>query len=404
MGRKVYAIAGHWGYVQTDPMGITSFRYNEESGELEPLETVREDIISGQMCIDETRGMIYVVNEIGHIRGDLGGGGYVHAFRIDPETGKLEHVSERRTLSPEPCYVTLDASGAYLLVSHNSDPYHVTKIQKKENGEFTSETVYDDTALDLFRVNEDGSLGELCDVSIMPCCGAADPRSESYVHPVSGHIMHIHVISRLHSVTCNADSSLYAVCDRGMNRVYTYQLDRAEGKLIQKHFISEYEGKKEDALSPRYSVFHPRLPYLYVNSERVPVVLVYRWDPEGNLTRLQRISAVFDPASVTSGCNDILMHPDGTFLYCTCMPRTISVFAIRDDGLLDLKYNIDCGGEYPRTICFSPDGRYLFSGNNHSGTITSFRVEKDGFLTDTGKRFPSVHTSVLRFIRTDANE
>lgn len=394
MSEKYYAIAGQWGYNQTDPMGITTYKYKPETGDLELIETVCSDVVSGQLCVDTERNIVYVVDEIGHIKGDLGGGGYVRAFHIDSDTGKLTLINGKRSLSPEPCYLCLDVSKKYLLVCHCADPFHVTKIRRLEDGSFTSDTVYDDTALVLFRVNDDGSLDDICDISITPGCGATTPNSKTYVHPISGHIMHIQVISRHHSVTRNKEGSLFAVCDRGMDKIYTYHIDRENGKLVLMHEYSE-----EIASSPRYSAFHPDKPYFYANCEKVPYILGYKYNAEeGTLEKICRVKTIFDGVKINSGCNDLLMHPSGKYLYSTSMPNTISVLKIAEDGTLSLKQNVPCGGDFPRTICLSPDNRFLFSGNNHSGTITSFTVAEDGALTPTNKVFKSIAPSVVKII------
>ena len=388
-----YMLVGQWGYDQNVPMGICTYRYFPENGALEMIDTVRPDIVSGQMCIDQERGIAYIVDEIGHIRGDLGGGGYVNAFHIDKKTGKLEFINEQRSLSPEPCYLFLDPSKKFLLASHTSDPYHVTKIRRLEDGSFTSDTVYDDTALVLFRINDDGSIGPVCDVAVTKGCGATGPDSRSYVHPVSGHIMHIRVISRQHSVAGNPDGSLYAVCDRGMDKIYTFHLDHDKGRLTQ---LREYtEGV---ASSPRYCRFHPTKPYFYANMEKIPYVYAYRYNAEdGSLEKICETQTVFDRSKVISGCSDLHMDPSGRHLYSTSNPDTISVMDIMDDGSLKLKQNVSCGGDYPRAICLSPDGKYLFSGNNHSATITSFSVNDDGTLSPTGMEIKSIQPSVIRF-------
>lgn len=395
MAKKYYGVVGQWGYVQTDPMGITTYEYDLETGNLEPIETIRSDVVSGQLCVDAERGVIYVVNEVGNIRGDLGGGGYVLAFRMDPATGKLTLLSEKRSLSPEPCFLALDVSKKYLLVSHNADPFHVTKIRQLEDGSYTSDTVYDDTALVMYRVNEDGSLGDICDISITKGCGATGPHSKSAVHPVSGHIMHTMVISRQHSVNRSPSGNLYVVCDRGMCRVLTYRIDRENGKLVPLHEYSEFG--EELACSPRYGAFHPTKPYFYCDSERVPYVLGYKYnEADGTLERICRVKAVFDGTKVSSGCCDLLMHPNGKYLYSTSVPHTISVYEIAEDGMLTLKQNAECGGDYPRAICLSPDCRFLFSGNNHSSTITQFYVREDGTLAPTGKVFTGASPSAMK--------
>jgi 6-phosphogluconolactonase (cycloisomerase 2 family) len=80
------------------------------------------------------------------------------------------------------------------------------------------------------------------------------------------------------------------------------------------------------------------------------------------------------------------MNPDGKTLYVSI--RGVNMIAslhIAPDASLELFQNIDCGGDNPRGICMSPDGRFLFSMNNRSGNITSFNVKSDGSLENAEK-------------------
>ncbi|NTV91058.1 MAG: lactonase family protein, partial [Clostridiales bacterium] len=56
----------------------------------------------------------------------------------------------------------------------------------------------------------------------------------------------------------------------------------------------------------------------------------------------------------------------------------------------------ESGGNLPRGLCLSPDGRYMLSGNMISGDITTFRVLEDGTLEATGKTYKAVSPSAIR--------
>jgi 6-phosphogluconolactonase len=48
--------------------------------------------------------------------------------------------------------------------------------------------------------------------------------------------------------------------------------------------------------------------------------------------------------------------------------------------------HVGSGGDSPRSFAFDPSGNYLFVGNEYSGTIEIFAVDKKtGMLTSTGK-------------------
>lgn len=393
---KYFGIAGHWGFVDA-PKGISTYHFEPETGTWELIETVRQDIAAGQLCVNTENNMVYCVNEVGKQRDDLGGGGYIEAFRMDPESGRLTFVNEQKSLSPEPSYITLDKSGKFLAVCHCADPWHITKITCSDEGKYDSVTLYDDCALVLFRVNDDGSIGEVCDVSITPSAGMKHPDAYYDIDPTTGHPQLTQVLSRQHSVVQSPSGEMLIVPDKGMDRIYTYKIDRENGKLIQ---LCSRTCKVKDF--PRYAVFHPTEKYVYVDNERAATVYAFRYDEEtGELEEINCCPLLLDKSEdcfvKPVGAQDILIHPNGKFVYVSLeVIDYICTLQVRPDGGLELIQNIKSGGIFPRALCISQDGKYLFSGNMHSANITSFTIGKDGLLTPTGKAFESVAPSAIR--------
>ncbi len=402
---KTYVYVGNWSF-EAKPekgKGITVYSYEPEDGSLTLLETICPEVAAGQLYLDEEDGILYSNDECGERRGEVGGGGYLLSFKIDPETGKLNFLNMKDSLSPEPSYICLDKSKKYLVACHCADPWHVTKIVQNEDGSFTNEVLFDDTALVLFRVNEDGSLGDVCDVAITPGTGGRGEHSEVNVDPVSGHMQLIQVISRLHSVVASPDGEMLVTCDKGMDRVYTYKIDRENGKLV---YLNEWDAP-EVACFPRYCAFHPTKNVLYVNNENYAQLNSFHYDEETGA--LERFNEVYllpeDPGMVDGkpvGAQDILVHPNGKVLYCTlCGLNQIIVCRLDEDGVPTPCQQIDSRGNLPRGISLSPDGAFLLSGNMVSGDITEFAVDEEGLLTDTGKTYPAVSPSAIRFYTTE---
>ena len=402
---KIFVYVGNWSF-QAKPekgKGITIFQYEPESGDLKLIETIRPDVAAGQLYLDAKNRILYSNDECGERRGEIGGGGYLLAFRIDPESGKLTLMNQKDSLSPEPSYLWLDKSREYLVTCHCGDPWHVTRIVKRPDGSFGNEVLFDDSALVMFRVNADGSLGEVCDVSINPGTGGKGEHSQVNVDPVSGHIQLVEVLSRLHAVVGSPSGELLAVCDKGMDKVYTYRIDREAGKLCK---LSEWTAP-EVACFPRYCAFHPTENVLYVNNENLALLNSFHYDEAtGKLERFDKVYLLEeDPGLVGGkpvGAQDILVHPDGKTLYCTlCGLNLIVVCRIDENGVPRAVQRINSRGELPRGIALSPDGRFLLSGNMVSGDITTFAVGEDGLLTDTGKTFEAVSPSAVRFLTVE---
>lgn len=402
---KTFVYVGNWSF-QAKPekgKGISIFEYEPENGDLKLIETICPDVAAGQLYLDEKNLILYSNDECGERRGEIGGGGYLLAFRIDPSTGRLTLMNRKDSLSPEPSYLWLDKSGSYLVTCHCGDPWHVTKIVRKPDGSFTNEVLFDDSAVVMFRVNEDGSLGEVCDVSINSGTGGKGEHSQVNVDPVSGHIQLVEVLSRLHAVVGSPDGELLAVCDKGMDKVYTYRIDREAGKLVK---LSEWAAP-EVACFPRYCAFHPTNGVLYVNNENYALLNSFHYDVgTGELERFDKVYLLEeDPGMVDGkpvGAQDIMVHPNGKVLYCTlCGLNLIVVCKIDETGAPRPVQRVYSRGNLPRGIALSPDGRFLLSGNMVSGDITTFAVDADGLLTDTGKTFEAVSPSAVRFLTVE---
>lgn len=402
---KTFLYVGNWSFEARPAKGkgISVFAFDEDTGALELLETVCPDVAAGQLWLDAERGILYSNDECGERRGEIGGGGYLLAFRIDRETGALTLLNRRESLSPEPSYLCLDKSGRYLAVCHCGDPWHVTRIVRRPDGGFGNEVLFDDSALVLFRIEPDGSLGEVCDVSVNPGTGGKGEHSQVNVDPVSGHIQLVEVLSRLHAVVASPSGELLAVCDKGMDKIYTYRIDRAQGRLVR---LNEWTAP-EVACFPRYAAFHPAGGVLYVNNENLALLNCFHYDETTGA--LERFDSVYlldrDPGPVDGkpvGAQDILVHPNGRTLYCTlCGLNLIVVCRIGNDGAPRPVQHVNARGILPRGLALSPDRRFLLSGNMVSGDVTVFAADGEGLLTDTGRTYPAVSPSALRFLRAD---
>ena len=398
MNHKIYAYVGNWSFEARPAKGkgISIFDYDPESGVLTLRWTLMPEVAAGQLLLDSARGMLYVVNECGERRGEIGGGGYVLSFRIDPETGELSFVNERDSLLAEPSYLAMDASKRYLLTCNCADPFHVTKIVKREDGSFTNQVLMDDAALVMFELEEDGGIGAVRDVYLTEGGYGKNGDWQVNVDPVTGHIQLVEVISRLHAVVSSPSGELFIACDKGMDRIYSFAVEN--GKLVKKdEFRAEYR------TFPRYAAFHPSLPIVYCNNEFAPTLNVLRYsEPDGKLERLKYMDLTFRDHGLVDGkpvgAQDILVSPDGKTLYVSLVGiNEIAVLSLDEAGLPTLVQSVPCGGVLPRGLRLSPDGRYLFSGNMVSGDISVLPVESDGRLGPVKHVCPAVSPSAIQF-------
>ena len=80
------------------------------------------------------------------------------------------------------------------------------------------------------------------------------------------------------------------------------------------------------------------------------------------------------------------------------------VLSVGEDGIPAVKQNIPSGGNLPRGINISPDGRFLVSGNMVSGDITTFFIHENGMLESTGKLYKAVSPSAIQFFRAGMDD
>lgn len=361
--KKMFVFAGSWGF-SPGPKGLHIYSYEPETARMEYVRTLREDIAVGYQYLDEARRVLYITDESGRPRNGAVGG-YVLALALDGEHILVEKGG-KETLLPKPSYFWLDYTGDYALVAHHSNRGQVTKLARGEDGSFFSKTVTDDAGLALFTVEKDGSLGELVDYALTPGKEPYGPHASSHEH----------------CVAASPDGELFLVCDKGLDCIYSFRLDRDEGRLKLLQTTDTEPGS-----APRYVVFHPALPVVYENNERRSVLHTYGYDSRtGRLTRLNSLPLCAEGAGEGMQPAALALSPDGTRLYASVRgAETISVLELDSSGIPHILQTISCGGENPRGLCLSPDGRFLLCANTDSGSITRFSVAKDGTLTPEGE-------------------
>ena len=376
--KKTYALVGNWHYIP-GPRGYSVFSYDTDTADMQLIETVLDDVFAGQQYIDNDRGIAYVVDEKGDLRGQVGGGGYVMALRIDPETGHPSLINEKKSLSNTPSYFCMDKTKKYALIVHFSGFGYVTKIIKTENGAYDTETVFDDTAVVLFRIQDDGSLGDACDYHLIHG-DIGDPP---------------HRFPHLHSIVADPTGELFLACDKGLDKIFSFGLDRENGKL---KLLSETT--VETGVKPRYGVFHPTIPVYYSNHETSTDIYTFSYDVKTGV--LQKMAATSLQTEENKGkpseAADIVIDASGKHLYVSDRgSHMICVFDIDEKGELLLKQNIPSGGENPRGFSFSPDHKYFIVANSDTASLAVFSVQEDGQLTLLKNDIAAVCPANIRF-------
>lgn len=368
MKRNYYALVGHSKMAEGLMLGIGVFAYDPETAAMTHLGDYDRELRVGCQTWDPNKKILYVVDEYWSLPGQTGGGGNVASLQMDPNTGALSRTSLQRTFGTNPSYLTLDKTGNYMLTVHHCTDHFVTRIVKTEAG-YVSETQYDLCTVLLYRVEEDGRIGEILDVFEIH----GEDRDGAHRFP------------HLHCVVPDQNRGCYVVCDKGLDRIYTFQIDYDHEKLFK---CAQQECKPGS--SPRYAAFCPKKPVFYSNCENSIDVNTYRLDTKtGSFYQVGSFQGVPRKEAQDISPSDIVVHPRGNYVFTSLRKRNlISALRVMGDGSLMWIQTIPCGGENPRGLCISPDGRFLLAANIQSACVSIFSIGADGILTPAGQ----VHT------------
>jgi 6-phosphogluconolactonase len=361
-----------WDAPQPTGKGFGIFRYDKTTGELELIKsTVMDKIGVGATCLDSKRKILYCTHEFmtqpGYFRG---GGGLVYALAINPQTGDLTEINHQPSYGSLPSYLAVDATGKYLIVVTHTGNTPITRTEKDPSGKYRIVVEYDEAATILFRLNHDGSIGDPCD--IYKHSGSGPDAEQS--HP------------RVHSVMMSPSGKLFAVCDKGADRLYFFRINRQTEKLE----VCGGEGYKSFPGSlPRYGVFHPTAPYFFMNHEVKPVISIFRYDEDGKLEFIHAVDVLPEGSKIdrTTMQSDIRIHPSGKYLYDLIRgSNVVSVFAVQEKtGEIELIQTVKLEGGAPRGCVVSPDGRFLYVALTSIQKVVILAIGEDGKVNFTGK-------------------
>jgi len=342
--------------------GIYAYRFDAESGQIAPLGLAAETTNPSFVALHPNGKYLYAVNEVGNYKGPNSGG--VSAFSLDRATGKLTFLNEVPSRGADPCYITVDKTGKYVLVAN-----------------------YTGGSVAVFPVLADGKLGE-ASAFVQHTGHGTDPKRQEGPHA--------------HSIDLSPDNHLAMVDDLGLDELLVYRFDAAKGSLTPNN---PPFAKLDAGTGPRHFALHPTGKFAYVVAEMHSTVTVFSNDAStGTLTPLQTISTL--PKSFTGENDDaeIHMHPSGKSLYASNRGHdSIAVFAIDPSkGTLTPVEDTPTQGKIPRSFEIDPTGRFLLAANQKSDNIVVFRIDpKTGHLTATSQVLEVGSPVCVKFLAVD---
>jgi 6-phosphogluconolactonase len=338
--------------------GIYRCHLDPGSGALQIESVVRGVTNPSFLVTDGSRGRIYAVCETAESQGVPGGS--VVAFAVNRDSGEARVLNSRSTRGADPCHVTMDPSGRFIVVSN-----------------------YSGGSLAVYPLNKDGSLGEATDF-VQHTGSSVLPRQQG---------------PHAHSVNFDPVGRFAYAADLGLDKVLIYSFDGQHGKLVPATPPSA--GIKAGA-GPRHLAFSKNGQNVYGVNELDSTLAVFSVDPAtGSLELLQTLSTVPPDFKGENFPADIHLSPSGKFVYCSNRGHdSIGVFAInRRTGTLSAIQFEPTGGKWPRNFAIDPTGQFLLAANQKSGTITLFGIDTEwGAITLRDKKLEIPDPACVAFL------
>jgi 6-phosphogluconolactonase len=319
-------------YIATqDPakMGITVAEFDSTTGVLSAPKMGTETRDPAHFTLSGDGKHLYLCN--------TGTPGGVSAFAVDRKTGALRLLNYKESKGRGPSYVSVDASGRYVLDAN-----------------------YGGGFVEVFSLAKDGSLDQQT---------AFVQHTGSSVHPQR------QTKPYAHWFRTDPSNKFGLVADLGMDQVVVYKFDGKTGQLTPHDppFLRVAAG-----MGPRHLAYHPNGKWIYGIAELANEVMAFNWDSKsGVLTQFQSVKTLAEGYKDPSTAAEIAVHANGKYLYASNRGEdSIVVYTIDPkSGELAFRQRVPSGGKVPRYFSFDPSNRWLLVSNQEGGNVSVFSVD-----------------------------
>jgi 6-phosphogluconolactonase len=329
---------------KTESKGIYEFEFDAATGRLTAKGVAAETPDPSWVAVHPSAKYAYAANEAGKAS-------TVSAFALDRKSGKLTLLNQMPALGEDPCHLSFDKTGKYLLVAN-----------------------YSSGTIAVFPILADGRLGE--HTASLKDQGALGPNKERQEAP------------HAHWIEATEHNHFVYVSDLGLDRVMIYKFDVTNGSLTAGEPAESFSAALSPGTGPRHVTFGLGAKFMYVLGELQSTVTVFANDSQNTFRSVQQISALPKGFTGRNDAAEIAVHPNGKFLYTSNRGHeSIAVFAIDPaKGTLTFVAHVSTGGKEPRHFAIDPSGKYLLAENQLSNNIVVFKIDAaTGGLTPTGQ-------------------
>jgi 6-phosphogluconolactonase len=351
--------------------GIYLFRIERVTGAMMQLQVVDDVRNPSWIAVNPAQNRLYAVSEIENFQNSHGGA--VLTYAIDADSMQLTRMGAVSSGGAAPVYVSVHPSGKFVFVAN-----------------------YGGGSVAVFPVAADGTLGPASD--LRPSVGPHH-HARAIDDPPGQFAVSDHDGPHLHMVAADPTGQFVIANDAGLDLTLIWKLDTQAGRLLpaETPVLIAPSGS-----APRHFAFHPNGKFFYNLYEHDAKVAVYDYDGARGALRLkQSVSTLPQHFAGSSLASEILIAPNGRFLYVgNRLHSTLAIFAIAEDGQLRAGGEIWTHADSPRSAAIDPSGELLFSCNQKSDSITSFRVNTaNGVPAFTGRYEPVGSPAVMVMLK-----
>lgn len=319
--------------------GVYRFNVDNQTGQLSHKILAAPLTNAAQLVLSNNGTVLYAGSEVEK--------GTIHAWKIHQD-GSLQAINQVSSGGDGPVYLSITPDGSHLLVAN-----------------------YHSGAISVLPIREDGGLLPASDViQHHGPAGAAYPEAA-----VEGSFaMSDHNGPHAHMISADPSGQYVLTTDLGLDRIYQYQFDAKNGKLIPND--PPYIMASSKGAGPRHFIFSKIGERVWLVNEEASTLTQYQFDKQkGTLKEGLTVSTLPENYKGTNFISGIVESRDGKHLYIgNRLHNSIAHFNVNADGSLSQAKQTWTRGDYPRTLTLSPDGKYLYVMNQRSDNITRFKV------------------------------
>ena len=207
------------------------------------------------------------------------------------------------------------------------------------------------------RLQEDGKLGELCD--IYTPLGELGPLRPAQRRACS------------HQICFDRDFQYLIEPNKGLDQLNTYAVDEKSGGMTQ-----VCSAKMPQGCCPRHIAFHPSKPFAYLLTEWIGRVITCTYK-NGKFEPIEIIPTTPpDFVGLKNLGAEIAVHPSGKFVYASNRGHnSIAVFRVKENGGLESVDWCSEGIQKPRFFTLSENGAGLYCANEEDHSVAYFHID-----------------------------